>query len=439
VDEQFYLIFPLVLLPLGIFARGKFLIVFLVLAAASLALAEWGWRTYPVENFYFTFSRLWELLAGSICAVLLFARPQMRSDAAALAGLAMIIWSIFNYTSATPFPSVYALVPIVGTMLVILYADAGTWAARVLSAAPMVWIGLISYSAYLWHQPVFAFARIRSISEPSLWVMSALSLVTLGMAWVTMRYVETPFRRRRILPGRRGLLAASTAGIAAFAAFGFVGEANKGFPSRLGNTAPGLLADMRAQLIEPGPNFPCISSEQNRNDDLCVVFDGPETGASQVAVLGDSHAQALLPAFATMVGDNGVAVSAGIRAACPPLLGVYLARGGEFARECHDYMQETTQSAVERGIGTVYLVARWSLYASGDYADTKATYALTDTLGTRQVGRADRLTNFETALDRTLAYYADAGVRVVLIRQVPLQTTIAQTMIEQAMLLNLDA
>ncbi|MEX1233357.1 MAG: acyltransferase, partial [Roseovarius sp.] len=67
VEEQFYLLFPLVLLPLGAFARGKFMVAFLILSALSLAVAEWGWRSYPDENFYFTFSRLWELLAGSIC------------------------------------------------------------------------------------------------------------------------------------------------------------------------------------------------------------------------------------------------------------------------------------------------------------------------------------------------------------------------------------
>jgi len=440
VEEQFYLLFPLVLVPLGAFARGKFLIVFLIISALSLGVAEWGWRTYPSQNFYFTFSRLWELLAGSICAVILYARPRMRSDAAALAGLALILFSVFSYTAATPFPSVYALVPVVGTALIILFADTGTWAARALSTAPMVWIGLISYSAYLWHQPLFAFARIRSIAEPSLWVMAVLSLVTLALAWLTMRYIETPFRRRSVLPGRRALLSVSAAGIAAIAAFGFAGDATKGFPSRLGDTAPGYLADMRAQLLEKRQGSGCIDGGDGGSDSrLCAIYAGAFPDAPQVAVLGDSHAQVFLPGFAQMSKAHGVEVLAAARGACPPLLGVYLAKGGTYERECHDFVQKSAQDVVERGIGTVYLVARWSLYATGEYVDDKATYALLETLGAQQVRRAARLANFEAAMDRTLAYYADAGVRVVVVGQVPLQNAMAQTMIEQAMLLGLDA
>ncbi|MFD0857991.1 acyltransferase family protein [Roseovarius aquimarinus] len=441
VEEQFYLLFPLVLLPLGAFARGRFLAVFLVLAALSLALAEWGWRTYPGENFYFTFSRLWELLAGSICAAILFARPQMRSEALALLGLAMIAFSILAYTAATPFPSVYTLVPIIGTALVILYADAGTWAARALSLKPMVWVGLISYSAYLWHQPLFAFARIRSITEPPLWAMGLLSLVTLLLAWATMRYVETPFRRRSLLPGRRALLGASAAGIAGLATLGFIGDATKGFPSRLDPSAGGYLADLRRELLTPtqAVSTGCIDGGIGSDAALCTVFGSPDAQAPQVALLGDSHAGALTPGFAQMSIAHGVDVQVASRGACPPLLGVYLAKGGSYARDCHDFMQEAAGEVVARGIGTVYLVGRWSLYASGEYSDEKQTYALTESFGAQTVRRAARLANFEAALERTLEYFRAAGVRVVIVGEVPLQMAMAQTAIEQAMLLGLDA
>ncbi|WP_324754593.1 acyltransferase family protein [Roseovarius sp. Pro17] len=437
VEEQFYLLFPLVLLPLGLFVRQKFLIVFLILSALSLALAEWGWRTYPGENFYFTFSRLWELLAGSICAAILFNRPQMRSDTMGLAGLALIIYSIFFYNEAVPFPSVYALVPVVGSMLIILFADRGTWTARVLSASPMVWIGLVSYSAYLWHQPLFAFARIRSIGEPSLWVMSGLTLMTLALAWLTMRYVETPFRRRTVLPGQRGLLTVSAAGIAAIAAFGFVGDGTGGFPSRIKEQAPGMLTELRNQLIAPDSRSGCVDGDGIGKAQLCTIYTG-DGGAGTVAVLGDSHGQAMIPGFAALSRAHGVDVLMAARGACPPLLGVYLAKGGQYERDCHDFVQKTAQEVVDRGVGTVYLVARWSLYATGEYADEKATYALSPDFGARHVRQAERLANFEVALDETLAFYEKAGVRVVLVGQVPLQWVIAQTLIEQAMLMGLD-
>ena len=459
VEEQFYLLFPLVLIPLGAFMRRKFLLAFLILAALSLAVAEWGWRTYPGENFYFTFSRLWELLAGSICAVLLFSRPQMRSDAAALVGLALIAWSVISYSAATPFPSVYTLVPVIGTMLVILFADTGTWAARALSLGPMVWIGLVSYSAYLWHQPLFAFARIRSVAEPPIWVMAALSLVTLGLAWLTMRYVETPFRRRNLMAGRRGLLGASAAGMLGFAALGFWGVGTGGFPARLDQVAPGIATVMRAQLLSETADTSCIDGLGSSDIGLCTIYglgsdtppdgaagtDAPDTPAqgpiktrTRVAVLGDSHGQALLPGFALMSREHGVEVQAAARGACPPLLGVYLAKGGTYARECQEFVQKTADDVIESGVDAVYLVARWSLYTSGEFGESKPTYALSETFGAQQVGAVARLANFEAALSRTLAHYIEAGVRVVLVGQVPLQNVMAQTLIEQAMLTGLD-
>ncbi len=436
VEEQYYLLFPLVLLPLGLFVRRKFLGVFLVISAVSLAVAEWGWRNYPGENFYFTFSRLWELLAGSICAAILFGRPQMRSDIAAFAGLALIGFSVFAYSSAVPFPSLYTLVPVVGTALIILFADRGTWTARLLSVRLMVWIGLLSYSAYLWHQPLFAFARIRSIAEPSMWLMSALALLSIGLAYLTLRFVETPFRTRRILPGRNSLLATSGIGIVLIAAFGIAGEQTDGFPGRIDRTQPGLMADLSEQIsASPGQNG-CLDGPGLAAERLCTIY-AADSPTAKVAVLGDSHATALLPGFARLAEVYHVDVDAAARGACPPLLGVYLAKGGQEARKCFDLVQKSAQDVVDRGVETVYLVARWSLYATGEYGDDKATYALSTTYGTRHVGHAERVANYRNALDATLAYYSQAGIRVILVGQVPLQWQIAQNMIEQAALMGL--
>ena len=194
VEEQYYLLFPLVLFFLKDFRRRKFLAVFTVLALISMAVAEWGWRNYPNQNFYFTPSRLWEMLAGSICAVVLYRRAQMKSEILAGLGLAMIVLSSVFYSAVMPFPSFYTLVPVGGTCLIILFAERGTLTAKLLSVKPLVGIGLISYSAYLWHQPLFAFARIRSLSEVPDWVMIGLAVVSLGLAWLSWRFVEQPVR-----------------------------------------------------------------------------------------------------------------------------------------------------------------------------------------------------------------------------------------------------
>ena len=298
VEEQYYLLFPLVLWALGQFVRTKFILVFLILSALSLALAEWGWRNYPTENFFFSPSRLWELLAGSICAALLFNRAQMRNELGAMAGLVLILYSIVFFDGSLPFPSIYTVVPVLGTVLIILFAAPGTIVARLLSVKPMVAIGLISYSAYLWHQPLFVFARIRSVSEPSLLLMSGLALASLALAWLTWRYVETPFRRRTWLPERRRLLQASALRHRDFCAGDLAPGAifSKGFPFRVEETTPGLMTEWRKQLYEIRREDICQDQEAMEEGRLCTIYR-PDAPSGRWHLLGDSHAQSILPAF----------------------------------------------------------------------------------------------------------------------------------------------
>ena len=437
VEEQYYLLFPLVLWALGHFARAKFLLVFLILSALSLGLAEWGWRNYPSENFYFSPSRLWELLAGSICAALLFGREQMRSQWGAMLGLLLILGSVVFYDESIPFPSVYTVVPVLGTALIILFAGQGTWVARLLSVRGMVGIGLISYSAYLWHQPLLVFARIRSVTEPSLMLTGALALLSLILAYLTWRFIETPFRRRRVFAGRKPLLTASVVGILAFAGFGTWGDQTKGLPFRVENKLQGQQAEWQSQLYRIRRTDACTDGESAGEIGLCGVYEA-EAPTGRVAVLGDSHAQSILPAFEGLAQNADVTVLRGIRAACPPILGVYLAQGGAEAVICHNLTQHMANQVITQDIGTVFIASRWSLYASGDYSGAETDFALSLTPEARVETAQDRRDSFEYGLDRTVAFYRDAGIRVVLIRQVPQQWVLPENILLQAVLQGLD-
>ena len=165
-----------------------------VMALLSFLLSEWGWRNKPNANFYLAPTRAWELLlAGSIASFVVHKSGVQKSDLLSLLGLAAIVFSIFTYDETTPFPSFYTLVPVLGVVLLILYADKDTFAAKILSTRAFVGLGLISYSAYLWHQPLFAFARITTISDPSELVMIALAIISILVAYATWKYVEAPF------------------------------------------------------------------------------------------------------------------------------------------------------------------------------------------------------------------------------------------------------
>jgi preprotein translocase subunit Sss1 len=133
----------------------------------------------------------------------------------------------FFYDETTPFPSVYALVPVLGVVLLLLFADKETLAAKVLSTKGFVGIGLISYSVYLWHQPLFAFAKIR-LFEPTESIYIILCITSIALAYLTWRYVETPFRgSQSLLNSQVSIFTTSVIFLASFTLVGIVGHINK--------------------------------------------------------------------------------------------------------------------------------------------------------------------------------------------------------------------
>jgi len=194
VEEQYYVLFPIFLILAWRFGKNRVFLMIMVMAAISLLLSEWGWRNEATANFYLAPTRAWELFAGSIVAFIVQKKGVQKNNPLAAIGLAAIVFSIFFYDETTPFPSVYALVPVLGVGLLVLYADKETFAAKLLSTKIFVGIGLISYSGYLWHQPLFAFARIRSFEHPSTVLMLALSFISVLLGYFSWRYIEKPFR-----------------------------------------------------------------------------------------------------------------------------------------------------------------------------------------------------------------------------------------------------
>ena len=224
VEEQYYVVFPLFLLlvwPLGT-TRTVALIVFI--AFVSLVLSEWGWRNQETANFYLTPTRAWELLAGSIAAFIIRKQGARSSNLLSLIGLSAVVFSIFFYDESIPFPSLYALVPVLGVVFIILFADRVTLVGRVLSTKIIVGIGLVSYSAYLWHQPLFALTRLYTKTiELSNGVVIILLILTFVLAYLTWRFVEAPFRNRRFLTAKSICIFSSVA----LVMLGLLGVASK--------------------------------------------------------------------------------------------------------------------------------------------------------------------------------------------------------------------
>ncbi|MGI1678413.1 MAG: acyltransferase [Cellvibrionaceae bacterium] len=290
VEEQYYLLFPVFLiLAWRYFGKNKVFWMIVVFAAISLAASEWGWRNNSGANFFLAPTRAWELFAGSIAAFVVQKRGVQSNNILSLLGLFALIFAVFAYDEGTPFPSVFALVPVCGVVLLVLFAEKETFAARLLGSKAFVGIGLISYSAYLWHQPLFAFARIQLVDDPSVTLMLVLSATSIVLAYGSWRFIEGPFRNKNFLKRQTIFLLSSLVG-AAFILFGVFGQSTDGFKSFR------FTPSDRAYLDElsDDPNY--VVRRFNALKETGAGWDEDEN-TKNILLIGDSYAQDLVNAI----------------------------------------------------------------------------------------------------------------------------------------------
>ena len=308
VEEQYYVLFPIFLILAWRFGKNRVFWMIVVMAAISLLLSEWGWRNKATANFYLAPTRAWELFAGSIAAFIVQKQGVQKNNPLALIGLAAIIFSIFFYDETTPFPSLYALAPVLGVVLLVLYAEKDTIAAKLLSAKGFVGIGLISYSVYLWHQPLLAFARIRTLEQPSNVLMLVLSLMSVLLAYLSWRYIEKPFRDRTHI-NRNSIFVFSFSGLILFSIFGFIGHKYEGFKDRFQQIVNGYQTNLQymreidERYVRCEPEVIAMTRPEYKGILHCSQS---RTGEADWIILGDSHAEHLFPGLANSTEKNVV-------------------------------------------------------------------------------------------------------------------------------------
>ncbi|MDB3865780.1 acyltransferase [Amylibacter sp.] len=319
VEEQFYLFFPPILL-LFFKRSGRFALIGIIsICILSFFFSEWGWRENIERNFFFSLSRFWELLAGSIAAFIVQKQGVQKNNPLALLGLSAIVFSIFFYDQSTPFPSIYALVPVLGVVLLVLYADKGTLAAKLLSTKILVGIGLISYSAYLWHQPLFAFARIRLLDYPSSILMLILSMLSLLFAYLSWMFVEKPFRGKFFK--QKNIFILSVSGFLVFMVIGIAGHKTEGFYER---SVFQSIRKYELTLSEAYSGFRHCKSHpyfiKGVDGKICLVGD---LSKKPIGLLwGDSYAGSALHGIDNFLRSEGKSYIAILSDGCPPIPGI---------------------------------------------------------------------------------------------------------------------
>ncbi|MCG8314448.1 MAG: acyltransferase [Pseudomonadales bacterium] len=361
VEEQYYIFFPILLLFSWRLGRDRAFWIVSLCAFASLAISEWGWRNAHSANFYLIPSRVWELFAGSMAAFYVHKHGVHKNNFLALLGLAAIILSIFMFDESTPFPSIYALLPICGVVLLIIYANQTTLAARILSTKAFVGIGLISYSAYLWHQPLFAFTRIASYEKPSITLMAFMSLASLLLAYFSWKYVENPFRRTTakrsvvFLCGGASLCFLAVAGIVIL-------NSSPNTYFQLAN--PDFKEDI--SLATTWENTDCVDFIAKEGDVHCRK--SKQTGDYRVVMWGDSHLDVLT---STTPNIEGIEIIQIIHSGCPPLVEVARFDQTGNAKNCTQRGTLTSYASYIRSLNPdlIILAGRWSLYLNGHYSE----------------------------------------------------------------------
>lgn len=425
VEEQFYLLFPLLLLVVARFAQGRYRLVLLPLALTSFVLCAAASRIAPIAAFYLTPFRGWELLAGDLVVLL----PPAQLNAAArgglaLTGLLLIALSDVLLTSQTPYPGEYALLPCGGAAL-LLYAgcDKKLAAGRILDNPVLVRIGLWSYSLYLFHWPVLVLARYYAFEPLTIAARCLLLAGTFLLAAFSWRFVEQPFRGPGGFFGRPRLFAAAFACAGALLSVAVVMHWAYSGPRWLSPWERGLFpfqteAQNKCAGATPRPAFapPCKLGD-------------PAAPVSAI-LWGDSHALALLPAMAAVFAEHNQAAAFAELASCPPLLGVRpgspqanrslafpIQGAAGQGEDCERHNDAVLAWVTQSGIGTVVLAGHWRVYAGNDRRS--GVLILSDRELPHPATLADNSAVFQRGFERLLQALQPGHVRTFVVEDVP--------------------
>jgi peptidoglycan/LPS O-acetylase OafA/YrhL len=328
VEEQYYVLFPLLLIVLKRLGRGWIGPALAVVGAASFSAAVV--RVQEPSAIYLLTTRGWELIIGALLAAdtgsrLLTLRRELKQAASAI-GVALVLYAVFSFDQHTPFPGAYALIPTLGTALILVSATRDTAVGLALATAPAVGLGLISYSAYLWHQPIFAFGRHAVPQGMDTPALIGLVLLSFAVAYLSWRFIEQPFRR----PGtvsQRQVFTLAAIGSLAFGLVGVTGARTDGFASMYVNSrlSPsevefyGLIqahtsGNLYDDMLDDGAchfSAETVTAEFEQRFMTCRSRFGPA-----LVVLGDSHAMNIY----NIVARTGVSpfVVGVVQAGCRP-------------------------------------------------------------------------------------------------------------------------
>ncbi len=404
VEEQFYVFLPLFLLGTRKFFPSKQRLIIIFVAILSFSVSAVGAFRNHDATFYLAHTRAWELLLGTLLAMDFF--PAITGtvwrNVVSLCGATFILLAGLLFNSATPFPGAAALLPCVGAALIIAAGKSGkTVVGQVLSSRPVVFVGMISYSLYLWHWPLIVFQGadgllIQGLS-PKLTklVVIAASFVLGTLSW---RFVEQPFRARRFGISRANIFRLASAAAIVLLIVGIGILATNGFPSRYPEDAVKVASflentDAKTDVqYRVGACF--LTSKDTFKDFKPSVCLQESSRMRNDLLIGDSHAAQLWFGLSSVFTD--VNLMQATASGCKPTLD----QSGSVEPKCSQLMEYIFSDYLKtHHVDTLIIAARWD---SGDLTPLQHTLAWAHSQG-MEVVLFGPIVQYDSALPRLLA------------------------------------
>lgn len=325
VEEQFYLVWPIVLLM--VWKKHTWLTVsLLTIICASFALNVYQVSNNPTADFYSPLTRFWELLVGALIAANIdgVSLKKKSANAISICGMVLIVLGLVTVTSKDAFPGLLALIPVSGAAMLIVSGRQAVANRIILSNPVMVGIGVISYPLYLWHWPLLSFSRIVESATPGLTIRVTALFLSLILAFSTYKFIEIPFRKGKV--GRRQSVLVLSSAMILIASFSVIVYVADGFSERSGaNPVVHHPADLGRD-----PYLQYITNHFSRCADPVLLnssvldtsygfrcFQSQPDTPIEVLLLGDSHAEHWLPGLSDQL--NGVNVGSLIQPDLPSM------------------------------------------------------------------------------------------------------------------------
>ncbi|RUR06125.1 acyltransferase family protein [Legionella sp. km772] len=371
IEEQFYIFWPL-LLWVAWKRKLNFLTLILVFSAISFLLNLALIGQHPEASFYSPQSRCWELLAGSLLAWLLLYTPPMAhpfnpatgskttQNLCSILGFLLTMIAAFSFSKQTVFPGGWALLPVLGALLIILAGPTAWLNRKVLAHPVLIWFGIISFPLYLWHWPLLAFARVMEGDIPSQTIRISVVLLSIILAWLTYKLIEKPIRWSN--KANTPKLLALALLMATIGSVGFYIKKQEGLSARFNNNKD--LIALRTTPVNSTANFiPCDrllpQFKSFKFDGTCSIS---KNAMPDTLFLGDSHTLHYRHAVGSQMEKNSVLVIS--QTSCLPF-----SYNGFLKDECkkkYDAVLAFLES--NSSIKTVYVSGYWAYLMTGGFS-----------------------------------------------------------------------